>query len=71
MLRAAIPIEASVPLGLQRCAPEAHCDQYERCARRDAALCDHRNPIDGTALWRLRFCPLFVDARGVALEAST
>ena len=70
MLRAVIPIEAATPLHLQRCVPEAHCPQAERCARRDALLCDHRNPIDGTALRVGAFCPLFVDARGVALEVA-
>lgn len=69
MLRAVIPIEAATPLHLQRCVPEQPCPQTN-CARRDAALCDHRNPIDGTAIHVGQFCPLFVDARGVALEVA-
>jgi len=74
MLRAAIPIEAAVPLHLARCKPSTPCGQAEHCARRDAALCDRRAaPIDGTLLRHAcgAFCPLFVDARGTALEAST
>lgn len=67
MLRATIPIEAAIPLHLQRCVPEGECKQTH-CARRDAALCDRRRPIDGTALHVGNFCPLFVDARGAALE---
>lgn len=68
MLRATNPIEAATPLHLQRCSPVGACLQAQRCARTDVALCDHRNPIDGTALHVGIFCPLFVDARGVALE---
>lgn len=71
MLRAAIPIaEAAVSLNLQRCVPESRCPQDATCARRDRKLCDRRPPIDGTALHVGEFCPLFVDARGVALEAA-
>lgn len=70
MLRATTPLEAAAPLHLQRCSPSATCPQSQRCARTDAALCDRRNPIDGTALHVGVFCPLFVDARGVALETS-
>lgn len=69
MLRSTIPIEAATPLHLQRCVPERACPQTH-CARRDATLCDRRNPIDGTAIHVGAFCPLFVDARGVALEVA-
>lgn len=70
MLRAVIPIEAAVSLPLQRCVPEAHCDQSQRCAHHDAVFCDHRAPIDATALWKLAYCPMFIDSRGVTLEVA-
>lgn len=74
MLRAAIPIEAAVSLHLARCKPSVPCHQADHCARRDAALCDRRAaPIDGTLLRHAcgTFCPLFVDARGTALETTS
>lgn len=74
MLRATIPIaEAAVPLHLARCKPSVPCGQADHCARRVPALCDRRAAtIDGTLLRHAcgPFCPLFVDARGTALEAA-
>lgn len=70
MLRAAIPIaELAISLGLQRCSPSQACPQTH-CARRDPKLCAIRRPIDGTVLRVGAFCPLFVDARGVAMETA-
>lgn len=72
MLRATIPIEAATPLRLTECRPATFCCQSSRCARRDRALVDRRaRPVDGTALHVGVFCPLFVDARGVALEITS
>lgn len=74
MLRATTPLaEAATPLHLARCKPSIPCSQAEHCARRDPALCDRRAAtIDGTLLRHAcgAFCPLFVDARGAALEVA-
>ncbi len=72
MLRAAIPIEASVSLHLAHCVPSGWCEKRVRCARSDRRLCDSgEQHIDGTAVrWPIGSgCPLFIDARRAAAEA--
>lgn len=74
MLRTPIPVaEAAVRLHMARCKPSVPCGQAEHCARRDPAVCDRRAAvIDGTLLRHAcgPYCPLFVDARGAALEVA-
>lgn len=74
MLRAVTPVaEAAAPLRLAHCAPSTWCNQRAVCARADRRLCDpHEHVVDGTALRHSsgNWCPIFVDVRGVALEAA-
>jgi hypothetical protein len=56
-----------------QCIPEGPCRQALDCARFNPMLCSPREqPIDGTKLKHCngRWCPMFVDARGVTLEAA-
>ncbi len=54
-----------------QCIPERPCRQAAGCARCDPERCDPRQPpIDASWLKHSagRWCPMFVDARGAALE---
>lgn len=74
MLRATTPIaEAAVSLHLAHCRPSTWCSQHAVCARADRRLCDPtEHVVDGTALRHREgnWCPIFVDARGAALEVA-
>lgn len=73
MLRFSTTAETSTPLHLVPCSPSKPCPQSRTCARCDKALCDPgKRAIDAMVL-RHRggsWCPMFVDARGAALEAA-
>lgn len=56
-----------------QCVPERPCRQQGACLRRDASRCDpEQSPIDASWLRHSGgvWCPMFIDARGSALEAA-
>ena len=66
------PIEAREQ-GMARCEPSARCPQSRACARCQSSLCSEtEQPIDGTVLRHSlgAWCPMFVDARGLALQEA-
>ena len=58
------------PSMLVRCVPAVTCPQGERCARRDPKLSSRARAIDASALHVGKFCPMFIDRRGVMLEVA-